>query len=143
MYEGYFLFFTFLSLIIAVISLIFSYRNEKRAKRTVGDSIKHELINLPPYESEGDTSTIIVKNVGNTMVKPLRTCVLFDWNEDLKIEHEYEGDEDVPFILPLNREETFKTILPLPPSKGEYHIEVCTCTEDSNEAYSNKFRALL
>ncbi len=136
-YEGYFLFISLLSLVIAAISLNHSYR---KTKRTVGDSIKHELKNMPPYESEEESSTILVKNVGNTKPRIYRTCVLFDWDPDLKIELDYECDEDRPYILPLNGEKPFHKTLPSPPTKGEHFIEICTCTHDSGEAHSNEFR---
>lgn len=109
-------------------------------KRTTGESIKHELKNKPPYESEGNLSTIIVKNTGNANARILNTCVNFDWDEDLKIELDYERYEDKPFTLPPNGERTFLKSLPSPLTKGEHFIEVCTCTEYSDEPYSNKFR---
>jgi len=137
MYEGYALFITFIGLMLSVINLILYYRT---TKRTVGDSISHELINIPPYESEDNYSTIIVKNVGNTQPRIYRSCVHFDWDENLKIELDYECDEDEPFILPLNGKKPFRKSLPLPPSKGEHFITVCTCTHDSDEPYSNEFR---
>lgn len=107
-------------------------------KRTVGESIKHELKNMPPYESEGNLSTILVKNMGNANARIHSTCVMFDWDADLKIELDYECDE--PYILSQNGEKTFLKTLPSPPTKGEHFIEVCTCTKDSDERYSNKFR---
>jgi len=124
-------------LIISIINLIIYYRF---MKRTVGESIKHELKNMPPYKSEENYSTIIVKNIGNTNARIYRTCVHFDWDEDLKIELDYECDEDKPFILRLNGEKPFHKTLPSPLTKGEHFIEICTCTLDSDEPYSNKFR---
>ena len=95
---------------------------------------------MPPYESGGDTSTILVKNVGNTKARLCNTCVLFDWDEHLKIDIDHGIDEDNPVIIPLNGEISFHKTLPIPPTKGEHFITVCTCTHDSNERYSNEFR---
>jgi len=125
------------ALIVSIISLIIHYR---LIKRTIGESIIHELKDIPPYKSEGNLSTIVVKNMGNANARIHSTCILFDWDDDLQIQLDYECDEDEPYILSQNGEKSFHKNLPSPPTKGEHFIRVCTCTHDSNEPYSNRFR---
>ena len=128
------------ALIISVINLIIYYRF---IKRTISESIIHELKNMPPYKTEGDLSTIVVKNMGNANARIHSTCIFLDWDEDLKIQLDYECDEDEPYILSQNGEKTFYKILPSPPTKGEHFIEICTCTYDSDESYRNEFRTFI
>ena len=103
------------------------------------ESIIHELKNIPPYTSEGDLSTIVVKNRGYANARILSTCVNFDWDDNLMIELDYEFDENKPYILSQNDEKIFHKSLPSPPTKGKHFIEIRTYTCDSDIPYSAKF----
>ncbi len=125
------------ALVISMSSLGIQYR---LIQRTLGDSIIHEMRNLPPYRSDDNFSTIIVRNKGNTKARIHSTCIGFDWDDDLKIVLDYKRDEDDPYILSPNGEMHFLKYLPSPPTKGEHFIEVCTCTLDSDEVFTNMYR---
>ncbi len=129
-----------LALIISMGSLSIHYRSNKR---NFGESIIHELRNLPPYKSDDNLSTIIVRNTGNANARIRSTCITFDWDNDLNVRLDYEGDEDYPYILSQNGEKSFLKYLPSPPTKGEHFIDICTCTIDYDEAFSNRFRIFI
>jgi len=127
MFEEYALLVSAIALSISLINLILYY---KQIRRTTVASIKHELTNLPPYGSTEDTTTITVKNVGNSIAEIRDSCLFFSWNEDLTFELDYGCGENEIYQLFPNEEKTFHKKLQEPPShvpeKGYHTITIVT-----------------
>jgi len=120
MYEQY-------SILISIIALVFSAFNlilySRHIRRTTGAAIKHELTNLPPYNSVDSVTTIKVKNVGNAIANVEGTYLEFSWDKDLSIDLDYECEGEY-FLVP-NEDKIFHKKLPDPPS-GSHIIGIVT-----------------
>jgi len=139
MFEEYSILISAIALVISIISLTISYR---QYKRTIVATIKHELRNLPPYTSNEEETTIIVKNIGNAVAKIESTHLTFSWDKNLIVNLEYGVEEGLRRLNP-DEEWVFHKRLPEPSKDGLYTITIVTKYDGREKEEKIRFQVII